>query len=135
MKAFMVGIALLLTVAVVWRYKDPGLAAGFAEQEEQSRPSLKFDNGSSIEPSPAPVVDPGRKGIHKCKNGSVVTYTDAPCEQGRHEQPMNGGTVTVVKGQRAPSAPTSPPTARSLLGNPAEPSLRDQAMERAINGP
>lgn len=141
MKSMLVLIVLALAAAVAWRYKDAGLLQGMAEQEEQARPALKFDNGSSLEPAeaqPRPASS-GRVGIHKCKQGSVVTYTDAPCAHSKHEQAMAGGTVTVVKGQRsaaqAPAASASQALLRTLAGNPNEPSLRDQAIERAINPP
>ncbi len=139
MKALFVFLALVLGATVAWRYKDAGLMHSITEQEEQARPTLKFDNGSSVVPTDAqPAVGAAaRSGIHKCKKGSVVTYTDAPCELSKHEQAMAGGTVTVVKGQRpaapAPAAAGSQALLRTLAGNPNEPSLRDKAIERAVN--
>ncbi|MEY4763574.1 MAG: hypothetical protein RI907_247 [Pseudomonadota bacterium] len=74
-------------------------------------------------------------GMHKCKVGAQVVYTDAPCPSGQTEHGIQAGTVNVVKGQRpslpAPSAPASLPNARALLGDPQEPSLMDKQIERA----
>jgi hypothetical protein len=139
MKAILIIVALALAASLAWRYKDAGLVQSMAEQEEQARPTLQFDNGASVVPTDAsPALgSASRSGIHKCKKGSVVTYTDAPCELGKHEQAMAGGTVTVVKGQRpavsAPAAAGSQALLRTLAGNPNEPSLRDKAIERAVN--
>jgi hypothetical protein len=139
MKARFVFLALALGATVAWRYKDAGLVQSITEQEEQARPTLKFDNGSSVVPADAqPAVGAaGRSGIHKCKKGSVVTYTDAPCALAKHEQALAGGTVTVVKGQRpatqAAAAAGSQALLRTWAGNPNEPSLRDKAIERAVN--
>jgi hypothetical protein len=139
MKAILIVVALALGATLAWRYQDAGLMQSIAEQEEQIRPTLKFDNGSSaVPPDALPAVGAAaRSGIHKCKKGSGVTYTDAPCELAKHEQALAGGTVTVVKGQRpaapAPAAAGSQALLRTLAGNPNEPSLRDKAIERAVN--
>jgi hypothetical protein len=141
MKSFLAFMALLLVATVAWRHKDSSLVHDLAEQEAQVRPVLQFDNGSSVVPadSGGPARPAASKGIHKCKKGSVVTYTDAPCEHNRHEQALTGGTVTVVKGQRpatqAPAASASQALLRTLAGNPNAPSIRDQAIERAVNPP
>lgn len=75
-------------------------------------------------------------GVHKCRVGNTVTYTDDPCPTPQAEQAMTGGSVTIVKGQR-PSAlqsakSASAPNVRDLLGARDDPSIRDKQIERAI---
>jgi hypothetical protein len=143
MKSFLAFVALLLVASVAWRYIEASQVQGLAELEEQVRPALQFDHGALGGPPDAggQARPAASKGIHKCKKGSVVTYTDAPCEHNRQEQALAGGTVTVVKGQRpathaqAPAASASQALLRTLAGNPNAPSLRDQAIERAVNPP
>jgi len=76
-------------------------------------------------------------GLHKCKQGGTVVYSDAPCAAGQQAQAMGGGAVTVVPGRRPkpalPAMPASLPNARDLAGDPNQPSLRDQYIDRVVN--
>jgi len=87
----------------------------------------------TLGPPPSPRLSSQPR---KCLRGSEVIYTnDASCPSGSREQPMSGGTLTVVPGTPvATGAPASAATGtvRDLAGVQAgEPTLRDRMIERA----
>ncbi|MEY4748188.1 MAG: hypothetical protein RIQ60_402 [Pseudomonadota bacterium] len=81
----------------------------------------------------------GPTGVHKCRQGQAVIYVNVPCPNGSQPLAMDGGAVTLVPAHKAP-----PPVAeagsranvRDLLVGPGGPGpdLREQMMERAIEG-
>ncbi len=88
--------------------------------------------------SPVESLQQASAGIHKCKVGNTVTYTDEPCKSPSAERPLDRGSVTVVKSQGvdAPVASESKgrlPNARDLAGPQGEPSIMDRQIERAVN--
>lgn len=88
------------------------------------------DTGTNHTPS-APT------GLHKCTQGGRVTYSSSPCAPGQQAQAIQGGAMTVVEGQRPkpalPTAAASLPNARDLVGDPNQPTLRDQYIDRVVN--
>jgi hypothetical protein len=71
----------------------------------------------------------------KCLVKGEVLYTNGECPTGSHEQPVSGGTVSVM-----PAGPTTasgqsphrPSHVRELLVKPDEVSLKDRRMEEVI---
>lgn len=145
-KKYLIGVALAFGAVLLWKYQDSGALSRWREPQAPA-PAIKFDNdpppsaGDAHDDRDAPqqVSRRAASGIHKCKVGASVIYTDAPCDKPGAEQALGGGSVTVVKGQR-PSTPAatgsgSAPNVRDLLvgrPNPNEPSLKDQQMDRVI---
>ncbi len=86
---------------------------------------------------PDATPKPHATNLHKCKQGAEVVYTDAPCTTAQQTQAMGAGTVTVIPAQRPsktlPATPASLPNARDLVGDPNQPSLRDQHIDRVVN--
>jgi hypothetical protein len=136
----LLGVAGLAALAVVgWSWHREGRLAAWMDRSTQP-PAIRFDRGdpggSSVGTSDRAR---GSSAIHKCQVGSSVIYTDAPCERPGSERPLQGGSVTVLKGQR-PSAPASAqasgtgvPNARDLLLDRGEPTLMQRQIERATN--
>lgn len=89
---------------------------------------------------PALGTTPAAARARKCAGtGGVVSYTDVPCPSGQREQPMDGGTVSVLPA--APSPTTAQPTAgpastpsalRRLAGDGAQPSAPDRIVDQAL---
>ncbi|RTL30183.1 MAG: hypothetical protein EKK47_11730 [Burkholderiales bacterium] len=140
-KRYVTWVLLALGLVLGWKYF--GELRQWLNPQASPPPVIKFDNdtppaaGNTQAESDTPVQQVSPKatsGIHKCKvNGSVI-YTDAPCENPGHEQAMSGGSVTVVKGQRASTSASSGaslPNARDLLGrqDPNDHSILDKHID------
>lgn len=88
---------------------------------------------SHTTPRTAPGADAGK--ARKCLVKGEVLYTNGECPAGSHEQPVSGGTVSVMPAgpSAAPgSAPHGPPHVRKLLVKPDEVNLKDRRMEEVI---
>lgn len=144
-KKYLLAALLAFGLVLAWKYQASGVL-GHLGKADVAAPTIKFDNDSApsagtaqAEEAPQQVSRKATSGIHKCKVGASVIYTDAPCEKPGAEQALKGGSVTVVKGQRPSATPSSDtgsqPNVRDLLvgrPNPNEPSLKDQQMDRVI---
>lgn len=145
-KRFLLVVLMAFGLVLAWKYQATGALSRMGKTDAPV-PTIKFDNdatpaaGQAQADADAPqqVSRKATSGIHKCKVGGSVIYTDAPCEKPGSEQALGGGSVTVVKGQRPSASPASDtgsqPNVRDLLvgrPNPNEPSLKDQQMDRVI---
>ncbi len=79
-------------------------------------------------PAPAP--------LRKCVNGQQVSYTNVDCPVGHQAQAVTAPPVNVVPGTPVPKpAPaSSAPLLRQVLDVDQKGTLKDQMMERAIEG-
>lgn len=155
-RKILMGAVLAVLLALVWKYmvaaRLPNLAperlvpAAIKQDVVQARELITHVSGDSgashAEAKPeAPEVTSlpqAPAGIHKCKVGNTVTYTDEPCKSPAAERPLDKGSVTVVKSQgvEAPAAAESKgrlPNVRDLAGPQGEPSILDRQIERAVN--
>ncbi len=145
-KKYLLTVLVAFGLVLAWKYQASGALSRLGKADAPA-PAIKFDNdsapsaGAALAEGDAPqqVSRKATSGIHKCKVGASVIYTDAPCEKPGAEQALGGGSVTVVKGQRPSTSPASEtgsqPNVRDLLvgrPNPNEPSLKDQQMDRVI---
>lgn len=145
-KKYLLTVLLAFALVLAWKYQASGALSRLGKADTPA-PTIKFDNDSppsagNAQADGEPTQQVSRKatsGIHKCKVGGSVIYTDAPCEKPGSEQALGGGSVTVVKGQRPSASPASDtgsqPNVRDMLvgrPNPNEPSLKDQQMDRVI---
>ena len=74
-------------------------------------------------------------GARKCLVKGEVLYTNGECPPGSHQQPVSGGTLSVMPaGPSAASGPSPhrPPHVRELLVKPDEVNLKDRRMEEVI---
>jgi hypothetical protein len=140
-KRSLIGLAVLLLLAVAWRYRHSELFGG-AKAPTGKPAAIQFDNGSvrapvlpasgadGQTPLPMPPV-----GLRKCVKGGTTTYTDGLCPTGTKELPIKAGAVTVLPGAKpaAPADKPGPKTIRDVLV-PADDSqrLKDQRMDRII---
>lgn len=155
-RKILMGAVLAVLLALVWKYlvaaRLPNLApermvpAAIRQDAVQAKELLTDVAGgegtahgeSKPEVAQAESLPQAPAGIHKCKVGNTVTYTDEPCKSPTAERPLDRGSVTVVKsqGMDAPAASESKgrlPNARDLAGPQGEPSIMDRQIERAIN--
>ncbi len=145
-KKYLLAVLLAFGLVLAWKYQASGALSRLGKADAPA-PTIKFDNDSAPsagaaraeEEPPQQISSKATSGIHKCKVGASVIYTDAPCEKPGTERALGGGSVTVVKGQRpsasASSEAGSQPNVRDMLvgrPNPNEPSLKDQQMDRVI---
>ncbi len=128
-------ILLLLVLAslAVWKFRDAEeVRAFFRPRPEAVQPASPRgdDRAADARPVARPIPAPG---LRKCRQGAAVTYTNGACPPGYQEQPVDGGTVTVVEGSRpAVALPAlNLPDARALRGDPNEPTLSQRHIERA----
>jgi hypothetical protein len=143
-RKMVMGAALAVLLALVWKYLLQGRwdarAPASIKHDVMQAKEIVSNAGlqSPIEAPTGEALTQAPAGIHKCKVGNKVTYTDAPCQSPAAERPLDKGSVTVVKTQR-PQAPDTPeqasrlPNVRDLAGKPGEPSLMDKQIERAVN--
>ncbi len=90
--------------------------------------------GSPATPRTAPAANVAG-GARKCLVKGGVLYTNGECPTGSREQPVSGGTLSVMPaGPSAASVPSPhrPPHVRELLVKPDEVSLKDRRMEEVI---
>lgn len=144
-KTVATGMAVLLLLSMGWRHKDAKWVQHLLPSNpNQTHPVIVFDNDvpSASRSQTPPSVSPRVAGVHKCRRGEQVIYTDGECPTGSREFAVNGGAVTVIPGSsslRVPKLPELPdnhlPHARDLIraDENGQTRLRDQAMERVIN--
>jgi hypothetical protein len=125
MNKLLLGLAIIAMAAVGWWLLDPSAARHLGAVREATRAVT----GANTAPGPAA---PG--GVHKCKKGGSVIYTDTACPPGMQDLAVNQGTVTVVPAVRpAPEAAVagpagSAPALRQLNGS----DLREKQIDRAV---
>lgn len=121
--------------AAAWRYWQPELIERWSAPSAAALQQLGRSAQGAAATSPAAP--------RKCRTATAVIYTDGACPAGSREQTLDGGTVSVVPGQRPPAAaaaeaPAAPASARSLLKELAGPQdsaaikarMIEQAMQR-----
>lgn len=134
-------MALLAALGLAWQQRERLLAS------VQPAPQLTVISPNHDEPAAEaqPAADaaaprvrsklpPGA--LRKCVNGQQVSYTNVECPPGHQEQALNGKPVNVM-----PATPVSKPVVASsapsalhqALGLTRDDTLRDRAIERAIN--
>ncbi len=81
-------------------------------------------------PAPAPAP------LRKCVNGQQVSYTNAECPAGHSVQAVTAPPVNVVPATPVPkpALASSAPLLRQVLDVDQKGTLKDQMMERAIEG-
>ena len=80
-------------------------------------------------------------GVHKCRTGAAVVYSDQPCPRGSREVAADGGTVNVVGFPKPAPQATGAGLAASLAGggivqgmsSEERDRLRDKQVEDAMN--
>lgn len=148
-RKILMGAVLAVLLALVWKYfvagrlntlvPEQALPSAIKQEVEQVKElAATVSREAKVEQPAAESLPQAPAGIHKCKVGNTVTYTDEPCKNPAAERPLNKGSVTVVKSQSTEAA-TPPedkgrlPNVRDLAGPPGEPSIMDKQIERAIN--
>ena len=94
----------------------------------------KLSRASPATPRGAPDADASGM-ARKCLVEGGVLYTNGKCPPGSREQPVGGGTVSVMPAgpSAAPaSAPRRPAHVREWLVKPDEVNLKDKRMEEVI---
>lgn len=89
--------------------------------------------------APAAAAGKAPAGTRKCVDGPYVLYTNGDCPPGSREQRLDGGTLTVLPaaprgdgaGAAEPAASSS--TLRDLALKPGEPTLKEKAMDKAMD--
>jgi hypothetical protein len=123
---FVIATVLLLALAAaVWVYRGEEPLKRYVPREWQGAQSAAGGNAPA-----APAA-----GLRKCKQGGKLLYTNDDCPKGSVEQPISGGAVTVVPGQK--SADTAPagkasgaPDLGKMMGKEAAGELRDKRIDR-----
>ncbi|TAL00120.1 MAG: hypothetical protein EPO09_00135 [Aquabacterium sp.] len=155
-RKIVMGAVLAVLLALVWKYfvsarlghlvPERMAPAAITQDVLQAKELITSAAGSTaagpgeakLDMSQAESLPKAPAGIHKCKVGNTVTYTDEPCKSRAAERPLDKGSVTVVKSQgvEAPAATESKgrlPNVRDLAGPQGEPSIMDRQIERAVN--
>ena len=147
-RKMLMGAVLAVLLAVLWKYFVAGRLNALApehvlpsaikqEVAQVKELAASVSREAKVEPLPVESLPQSPAGIHKCKVGNTVTYTDEPCKNPAAERPLDKGSVTVVKSESpevaAPDHKGRLPNVRDLAGPPGEPSIMDKQIERAIN--
>lgn len=136
LKHVVIGFAVLLLLAVTWRVAQSDWGRSLGQAPARPAPPIQFDNGTVRQYDSPASVAARSKGqplplgtLRKCQRGSDVSYTDSFCPPGTRELPVDKGTLNVIAPGPAAVAPKAPGPNRA---QPA-PTLREQAVERALN--
>lgn len=145
-KTYFWGLVIAVLAAIGWRIMHTETAQQWLHPNTTQPVVINFDNQDA--PSAGPPLRPGESaitpmpkaasGLHKCRKGGQVIYTDGECPAGSKEQTV-GGTVTVVAGQKtaqpvnAGSADKPHANVRDILLDPRDADLRDKRMDQIIN--
>ena len=115
LRGFVIAAVCLAAVVVAWHKREP-LQAWI----------------ESAQPVAAAAAGP----LRKCVNGQRVSYTNAQCPPGHKEEAVTAPAVNVLPATPVPrTAPaSSAPLLHQALDVKREDTLRDKAMERAIDG-
>lgn len=148
-RKILMGAVLAVLLALVWKYFVAGrlnalvpehaVPAAIKQEVTQAKDMLSSASNEAKSGQPtAEAVPQAPAGIHKCKVGNTVTYTDEPCKNPAAERPLDKGSVTVVKSESPEAVAPSEhkgrvPNVRDLAGPSGEPSIMDRQIERAIN--
>jgi hypothetical protein len=133
-KHVLFGVALLFMLAITWRLAQSDWARGLHAPAAKPPARISFDNGTVRQYDSPASVAARSKGqplplgtLRKCQRAGDITYTNSFCPPGTRELALAKGTVNVLE-----SGPvhTAPPAAKP---SPAEPSLRERAIERAVH--
>lgn len=91
-----------------WYFRDDPDLRRWLNLPRHAAPTLPTGGAPAGSASTAPPA-----GLHKCRSGAKIDYTNLPCPPGSVEEPIKGGAVTVLPGQAgAPaSAPAEKPKA------------------------
>jgi hypothetical protein len=120
---FIIATLLLAALAgVAWMYRGEEPLRRYLPREWQgAQPAA---SGSA----PAAPAD----GLRKCRQGGKLLYTSDACPKGSVEQPISGGAVTVLPGQKSAEAPApaGPPDLGKMMGKEAAGELRDKRIDR-----
>ena len=125
MNKLLLGLAITAMAALGWWLLDPDASRHLGAVREATR-------AVTGPHSPPAAAAPG--GVHKCKKGSSVIYTDTACPKGMQDLAVDQGTVTVVPAVRpAPEATMagpagSAPALRQLNGS----DLREKQIDHAV---
>lgn len=126
-------VALLIVALGIagWGLRETALAQWLLRQ------AASVGSAPAAEPAPArPAMAPTNKavaGLHKCRVGSAVTYTDRPCPAGSRNESVVEGPVTVLPAPAVPApVPSHLPNVRDLALDGSEQALRERRAEQAI---
>lgn len=118
--------------ALAWQQQDR-LRAWMGSLPPPSLPTLpRGESSADAKNNPA--------GLRKCLKGTEVSYTNAACPPGSREQAVTAPPVNVLpatpvpKPAQAAQASSGPAALREALDIKREETLRDKAMERAVEG-
>lgn len=129
MKTLLWALGLALAAALAAYVHDPQLVRRWWPQAPAT---------SILTPTPAAAGGQTHGSrLRKCVTGTTVVYTGGECPAGSQQQPLSGGTVSVLPAQPATTpgnsdAPARTPHARDLLVKPGEASIKDQRMDAII---
>ena len=86
-----------------------GLLAGawFARDAAPLRPVVARLGVAPADAAPDTAKTLAAAGVHKCRVGARVVYSDQPCPAGSRELAANGGTVTVMSFPKPAPVPAS----------------------------
>ena len=146
LKTWALVAALLLVVAAGWRYRHAGFIRELTHGQPKATVEIPFDNGTVRQYDRArpdarqgAAAQAAPAGVRKCRRGAEIIYTGGACPAGARELPMQGGTLSVVAGQHAPT--TQPQrggesaqrrsTLHDVLDRSGEIDLTQRRIERA----
>jgi hypothetical protein len=140
------GLGGLVLLAAAWRFVGADLVQDMNRPAAPPAPTIKFQNDAPAAGLPPPEIQAAPRnipmtvnGARKCRQKGRIVYTDRDCPPGTQEVDIERGGITVVKGQEtlgqsaAKAKEAGQPLVRELAGmKPGEPTLKEQAAERAI---
>jgi hypothetical protein len=133
-------VVLLLAAALglAWQKREP-LQAWAGSASLPATPGISFNEARPAADAAMPTgASRFRSGdLRKCVNGQQVSYSNVECPPGHKEQAVTAAPVTVL-----PATPVSKPAAASsgpsslhkALDLTRDDTLREKAIERAVNG-
>ena len=132
--------AVVLAVGVLAWQKQDQLKALISSAPPITLPDLPRSESSAAAPTSASKSKFAPGAMRKCVKGQQVSYTNVECPAGTQEQAVTAAPVNVVqatpvpKPAQAAQASSGPAALREALDMKREETLREKAMDRAVEG-
>ena len=135
LRGLVIATILLAALGLAWQKREQLQAwLGSAPNLVASVPG-PGEPSAGTRPAAAPQSRPG--GLRKCVKGQQISYTNVECPPGHQEQAVAAAPVNVLPAtpvSKPAEASSGPSSLHKALDLTRDDTLRERAIERAVNG-
>lgn len=126
-RGLVIGLLLAAVLGLAWQQREP-LQAWLGSSAARVQ---------RLADAPSPGAPAGAGGLRKCVKGQETLYTNDKCPSGYRDLAVTAGAVTVLPATPVPkpaTASSGPSSLHKALDLTRDDTLRDKAIERAVEG-